>query len=78
MQVLRDDRGEQTAGMRFAHLNVFLGIVPSATSVGHGNSHLDPRHKSACQETSQGAGAEEDSDNNRAEHDEGTGWNHLR
>mmetsp|Transcript_1004 Transcript_1004/g.2179 ORF Transcript_1004/g.2179 Transcript_1004/m.2179 type:complete len:416 (-) Transcript_1004:987-2234(-) len=60
-----------------ASLDVLLGIVPGTASVGHGHSKLHTGHQGACQGASQGLGAEEGTDHDRCEHNQGTRGDHL-
>mmetsp|Transcript_23491 Transcript_23491/g.41781 ORF Transcript_23491/g.41781 Transcript_23491/m.41781 type:complete len:667 (-) Transcript_23491:134-2134(-) len=63
--------------LRGTGLNVLLGVVPSTTSVGHGNSELNTRNERAGKNTSKALSAEESTNNDGGEHDKGTGGNHL-
>lgn len=57
-------------GVELSSLNIFLGVVPSTTSVGEGEGNLDTRYNAASEETTDGLGAEETTDQERASNNE--------
>jgi len=66
-----------TTVQKFAGFNVFLGIIPSTTSVGTGDGHLDTRDQSTGQQTSNSLGAEEETNTEGSEDDQATGGDHF-
>ena len=67
--------GSESGG---THLDVFLGIVPGTSCVGHGDSHLDAGNQGSSQQTGQRACAKQDSDDDWGEHDQAARGDHLR
>mmetsp|Transcript_24165 Transcript_24165/g.21217 ORF Transcript_24165/g.21217 Transcript_24165/m.21217 type:complete len:320 (+) Transcript_24165:362-1321(+) len=63
--------------LKLSGFNVFLGIVPSTTSVGAGNSHLDTGNEGTGQETSNGSGTEDETNKEGSDNDQSTGTNHF-
>ena len=60
-----------------AAFDVLLGVVPSTTGVGLGDSELYTRGNGASKEATDGLNAEEHTDENRGEDDEERGDNHF-
>ena len=55
--------------LQSAGFNIFLGVIPSTTSVGGGDSHLDARDEGTRKETSNSLRAEEETTKKRGDND---------
>ena len=64
-------------GAEAAGLDVLLGVVPCATSVGHGDGELDTRDEATGEETSAAIAAEDDTGDEGRANNEDTGHDHL-
>ena len=58
-------------------LNILLGVIPSTSSVGSGDGHLHTRDQTSSKHSSDGVGSEDVTSDQRSEHDQSTGSNHL-
>ena len=65
------------ANLDTALLDVFLGVVPSTTSVGLGDGQLDAGGQTAHQQTAHALNTEESTSDDRGEDDQQTRKNHL-
>jgi len=64
-------------GSKAAGLDVLLGVVPGATSVGHGDGELNTRHEGAGEETGGAIAAEDDTSGEGRADDENARPDHL-
>jgi len=68
---------DDAVNLDLALLDVLLGVIPSATSVGGGDSQLDGRGDGTGKKTRDTSVAEEDTSEDRGHHDEDGGKDHF-